>query len=115
MAAKAPRPATAIELPTVLAAPVKVAMGEPVAVGGTTLSLVRCGFKSREVGHDLRSSGGGSRGSSGTTSSTSWNADGRTWARRKLAGWRGRPNPTVGWGARAWGAGGTRAAVGWRA
>ena len=44
MAAKAPTPATAIELPTVLAAPVKVAMGEPVAVGGTTLSFVRCGF-----------------------------------------------------------------------
>lgn len=35
MAAKAARPATAIELPTVLAAPLK-AMGEPVADGGLT-------------------------------------------------------------------------------
>lgn len=37
MAAKAARPATAIELPTVLPAPLKVAIGEPVAVGGMTL------------------------------------------------------------------------------
>ena len=37
MAAKAARPAAAIELPTVLAAPVKVAMWEPVADGGMTL------------------------------------------------------------------------------
>lgn len=37
MAAKAVRPATTIELPTVLAAPVKVAIGEPVAIGGMTL------------------------------------------------------------------------------
>ena len=37
MAAKAARPATAIELPTVLAAPLKVAMGGPVVVGGLTL------------------------------------------------------------------------------
>ena len=43
MAAKAARPPTTIELPTVLAAPVKVAMGEPVAVGGMTLRFVRCG------------------------------------------------------------------------
>ena len=43
MAAKAARPAAAIELPTVLAAPVKVAMGEPVAVGGMTLGFVRDG------------------------------------------------------------------------
>ena len=41
MAAKAARPAAAIELPTVLAAPVKEAMGGPVAVGGMTLGLVR--------------------------------------------------------------------------
>ena len=43
MAAKAARPAAAIDLPTVLAAPVKVAMGEPVAVGGMTLGFVRDG------------------------------------------------------------------------
>ena len=40
MAAKAARPAAAIELPTVLAAPVKVAMGEPVADGGMTLGFL---------------------------------------------------------------------------
>ena len=39
MAAKAARAATAIELPTVLAAPLKVAMGEPVAPAGTTLGF----------------------------------------------------------------------------
>ena len=33
----AARPATAIELLTVLAAPLNLAMGEPVALGGTTL------------------------------------------------------------------------------
>ena len=43
MAAKAARPAAAIELPTVLAAPVKLAMWEPVAVGGMTLGYVRDG------------------------------------------------------------------------
>ncbi len=37
MAAKAARAATVIELPTVLAAPLKVAMGDPVALGGMTL------------------------------------------------------------------------------
>ena len=41
MAAKAARAATAIELPTVLAAPLKVAMGEPVALGGMTLGFFR--------------------------------------------------------------------------
>lgn len=39
MAAKAARPATAIEPPTVLAAPLK-AMGEPVADGGLTLECL---------------------------------------------------------------------------
>ena len=40
MAAKAARPATAIELPTVLAAPLKVVMGDPVALGGMTLENI---------------------------------------------------------------------------
>ena len=60
MAAKAARPATAIELPTVLAAPVKVAMGEPVAVGGMTLGLSVSyeGLKTNKVDDDLRSGRG---------------------------------------------------------
>lgn len=40
MAAKAARPATVKEVPTVLAAPLKAAMGEPVALGGTTLGYL---------------------------------------------------------------------------
>lgn len=40
MAAKAARPATAIEPPTVLAAPLNLTMGGPVALGGTTLEYL---------------------------------------------------------------------------
>lgn len=56
MAARAARPATAIELPTVLAAPLKGTMGEPVAGGGMTLGYVRCGGQNMgRVRYDLRS------------------------------------------------------------
>ena len=40
MAATAARPATAIELPTVLAAPLKLEIGELVALGGLTLECL---------------------------------------------------------------------------
>lgn len=50
MAAMAARAATAIELPTVLAAPLKGAMGETVAGGGMTLEYVSCrGQKRAEI------------------------------------------------------------------
>lgn len=59
MAAKAARPATAIELPTVLAAPLKGVMGELVAPGAVTLDLFmleRGGvWKFGGNGDDLRS------------------------------------------------------------
>lgn len=53
MAARAARPATVIELPKVLAAPLKWVMGELVADGGMTLEcFVRCGGSAgRKVGN----------------------------------------------------------------
>ena len=52
MAARAARPATVIELPTVLAAPLNWVIGELVADGGITLRVfVRYkGFAARRIG-----------------------------------------------------------------